>query len=261
MLGLKLIHVSKRCPRPYLNTMEVKKYGRHFWMEFTNVLPSNESLRASKTSLKFVHQFPFIFHRRYRKQRYGETGQIRMWHSITHQVAIILKKTGNLRHDGYWLCNLHPRSNATQLRTELATIPKLWSCACMDVTRSVDIRDTDRVFGISASSLPKNAHSHSVILRSRIIRQTTWSPVSGLVHLFNIMTLYINLVNIESGNGLLPDDTKSLPEPMLTYTIDWFLWHLPMSSFMGSIHGVNIQNEFENPTFKTTAKSSMGQWA
>ena len=94
MLGLKLIHVSKRSLRPHLNTMEVKKYGGHFWMEFSNVLPSNKSLRASKTSLKFVHQSPFIFHRRYRKQRYGETGQIRMWYSITHQVAIILKKRG-----------------------------------------------------------------------------------------------------------------------------------------------------------------------
>ena len=27
----------------------------------------------------------------------------------------------------------------------------------------------------------------------------------------------INLVNIVSGNGLLPDGTKALPEPMLTW--------------------------------------------
>ena len=30
-------------------------------------------------------------------------------------------------------------------------------------------------------------------------------------------TWWQNLVNLGSGNGLLPDDTKPLPEPMSTY--------------------------------------------
>ena len=39
-----------------------------------------------------------------------------------------------------------------------------------------------------------------------------------LIH-WGLLTLVgdMNLVNIGSGNGLLPDSTKQLPEPMLTY--------------------------------------------
>ena len=33
----------------------------------------------------------------------------------------------------------------------------------------------------------------------------------------------VNWVNTDSGNGLLPDDTKPLPEPMLSYCLlDYF---------------------------------------
>ena len=35
---------------------------------------------------------------------------------------------------------------------------------------------------------------------------------------------YWRLVNIGSGNGLVPSD-KPLPEPMLTRFIDAYLWH------------------------------------
>ena len=37
----------------------------------------------------------------------------------------------------------------------------------------------------------------------------------GLTH-FGLVTPYGDRVNIGSGNGLLPDGTKPLPEPMLT---------------------------------------------
>ena len=37
-----------------------------------------------------------------------------------------------------------------------------------------------------------------------------------IVALWNHVAIWI-LVNIDSGNGLLPDGTKPLPEPMLTY--------------------------------------------
>ena len=54
-------------------------------------------------------------------------------------------------------------------------------------------------------------------------------------------------VNTGSGNHLLPDDTKSLPEPMLTdkVTINKMLWH----SFQDDID-VNIQDS--NPQFVFT---------
>ena len=49
------------------------------------------------------------------------------------------------------------------------------------------------------------------------------------------MATYI-LVNIDSGNGLLPDGTKPLPEPMLTYqqrcsvTFKWEEFHMKVLS-------------------------------
>ena len=43
--------------------------------------------------------------------------------------------------------------------------------------------------------------------------------------------------NIGSGNGLLPDGTKPLPEPMLTF-ISEVLWHSPESNFTVSIQAI-----------------------
>ena len=42
-----------------------------------------------------------------------------------------------------------------------------------------------------------------------------WHMTQELTHC-GIVTLYGILVNIGSGNGLVPDSTKPLPEPMLT---------------------------------------------
>ena len=39
----------------------------------------------------------------------------------------------------------------------------------------------------------------------------------------------LNLVNINSGNGLKPDGTKPLPEPVLTYTDEDFQEYIAMS--------------------------------
>ena len=48
----------------------------------------------------------------------------------------------------------------------------------------------------------------------------------------------LNLVNIGSGNGLLPDGTKPLAEPMLTYD-EWVVWHSHGSNFPGYTHDIN----------------------
>ena len=62
------------------------------------------------------------------------------------------------------------------------------------------------------------------------------------------MTPYgdINWVNIGSGNGLLPDGTKPLPEPMLTQVITEVLWHLHDTISCGEILNLSVLDEFEN---------------
>ena len=60
--------------------------------------------------------------------------------------------------------------------------------------------------------------------------------------------------NIRSGNGLVPDDTKPIPETMLT-SHNWG----PVSFSWNQIHSPQaniLYNDFENFTFKTTAISS-----
>ena len=48
----------------------------------------------------------------------------------------------------------------------------------------------------------------------------------------------LNWVNIGSGNDLLPDSTKPLPEPMLT------LWHSPEGDFTGNVQDINLWYKF-----------------
>ena len=60
------------------------------------------------------------------------------------------------------------------------------------------------------------------------------------------MVTYIG-VNIGSGNGLLPDNTKPLHEPMLTYHQSFVLWYLSKSNLTKMIikplwqHGPSLQ--------------------
>ena len=71
------------------------------------------------------------------------------------------------------------------------------------------------------------------------------------------MATYI-WVNFGSGNSLLPDGTKPLPEP------SWLL----INEVLGHSHEINftsaqatiLYNEFEDYTFKIIATSSRGQW-
>ena len=49
-------------------------------------------------------------------------------------------------------------------------------------------------------------------------------------------------VNAGSGNGLLRDGTKPLPEPMLTNEV---LWHSPDSNFIENTLDIYRWNEFE----------------
>ena len=43
-------------------------------------------------------------------------------------------------------------------------------------------------------------------------------------------------INIGSDNGLLPDGTKPLPEPIGWFLIYDFLWHSPESNFTANTH-------------------------
>ena len=67
------------------------------------------------------------------------------------------------------------------------------------------------------------------------------------------------LVNIGSVNGLLPDGTKPLPEPMLTYH-HWdtvtFIW----CQFLKRTPAINHLNLFENYLYKIAFKSPRGRW-
>ena len=65
-------------------------------------------------------------------------------------------------------------------------------------------------------------------------------------------------INIGSGNGLLPDGTKPLPEPMLTYHQS-----SPVAFTWGQFHtkcSIYPWHEFENHQFKVTATFPRGQW-
>ena len=63
---------------------------------------------------------------------------------------------------------------------------------------------------------------------------------------------------ISSADGLLPDSTKLLPEPMLTSRNE-ILGHLADSNFASIVKGSTLCNEFENCTFILTATSLRGQ--
>ena len=66
-------------------------------------------------------------------------------------------------------------------------------------------------------------------------------------------------VNIVSGNGLLPDGTKPLPEPMLTYHK-----YGPMTFILGQFHkryltAIDHKNQLENLSSKIYFESPRGQ--
>ena len=79
------------------------------------------------------------------------------------------------------------------------------------------------------------------------------------------MATYI-WVNIGSGNGLLPDRTKPLPD-RVRLTQCWLLvnevlWQSPEINFTANAQLDILYNEFENGTFEITATSLRGQsWA
>ena len=80
------------------------------------------------------------------------------------------------------------------------------------------------------------------------------------------MTLEI-LVNTGSGNGLLPDGTKSLPEPMFFHCLNqcWFiiskvLWHSSEDIIIGRFEDTNQQSKIEDYIFKITLSSPRSQW-
>ena len=59
-------------------------------------------------------------------------------------------------------------------------------------------------------------------------------------------------VNIGTGNGMLPDDTKPLPEPMLTSNQCGSVasWQPFESIFTASAKATILYNVFENHTFE-----------
>ena len=78
---------------------------------------------------------------------------------------------------------------------------------------------------------------------------------SGLVTPYGDIDL---LVDADSGNGLLPDNTKPLPETMLIYH-QWVLWHSYEINFSGNTHDINLWDQFENYIFNITGTYPRGQ--
>ena len=77
----------------------------------------------------------------------------------------------------------------------------------------------------------------------------------GLVMPYGIIYL---CVKIGSGNGLLPDGTKPLPDPMLTWSI--VQWHSYQSNCTRDTSGIIYYNYLENHLSKIPFKYPMGQW-
>ena len=68
-------------------------------------------------------------------------------------------------------------------------------------------------------------------------------------------------VNIGSGNDLLPDGTKPLPEPMLTWLIISKLeWHSSRGKFTRDTPAINHWNYLENKVPKISFKFPRGKW-
>ena len=67
-----------------------------------------------------------------------------------------------------------------------------------------------------------------------------------------------NWVNIVSGNGLLPDGTKPLPEPMLhQYGAVTFIWGQCYKRYL--IQQL-LKSDIENYLIEISFKSPRGQW-
>ena len=64
-------------------------------------------------------------------------------------------------------------------------------------------------------------------------------------------------VNIGSGNGLLPDSTKPVPEPILTYH-EWGFMVFTLEQFRSEVQGTVLYNKFEKYTFKNNYHISQG---
>ena len=63
------------------------------------------------------------------------------------------------------------------------------------------------------------------------------------------------MLNIDSGNGLMPDGNKPLPEPMLELMISEVLWYSFQGIFIGNAQEIYPWYEFKNYLFKMTAPS------
>ena len=73
------------------------------------------------------------------------------------------------------------------------------------------------------------------------------------------MAPYILVVS-GSGNGLVPDDTKPLPGPMLTYQWD-SLWYSHKTSFTTSAQDSNLKKmSFKNALLKIASAFFWEQW-
>ena len=72
------------------------------------------------------------------------------------------------------------------------------------------------------------------------------------------MGIYI-WVSIGSGNSWLPDNTKPLPEPMLTYH-QYGSVALTQDQFHKSAQDINSENEFKESNCKITSTSVRGHW-
>ena len=67
------------------------------------------------------------------------------------------------------------------------------------------------------------------------------------------------MVNISSCNGLLPDHSNPLPEPVMIYHHQG-LWHLFQGNVFLKTEDVNLKVVFEIYAFEITATSAKRQW-
>ena len=86
---------------------------------------------------------------------------------------------------------------------------------------------------------------------SKYMVLTHWGPVMVYDNMI--------LVNTDWCHGLLPDGTKPLPEPMLTYQSCRNVYS-HQSNFLGNGHDFNLEDEFEDDVFKIITTSHQGQW-
>ena len=96
---------------------------------------------------------------------------------------------------------------------------------------------------------------------SIFLYKSTFKFFKILIRAGNFFSLVLNtVVDVGSGNGLLPEDTKSIPEPMLT-NLQWGLVAFTQGQFHWKCSIYLTLIWVRNYWFNIAATPSRGQWA